>query len=169
MYKKQNTNLSVLSGYITARRECMREICHSCPGLLDGGGRGANKMKRHQMREIREWKSTEPVRGWPLALYLTGRTAVSPALSILSSLTDNTKLFHLHCLCKLYPSVSFCWHNLTWGRYQAGKKMYSLYWHEGTIKIVFVHKYEPTSLYWATYSYLNDPMNSCMFCQKEIA
>lgn len=54
MYKKQNTNLSVLSGYITARRECMREICHSCPGLLDGGGRGANKMKRHQMREIRE-------------------------------------------------------------------------------------------------------------------
>lgn len=120
-------------------------------------------------RDKREWKSTEPVRGWPLALYLTGRTAVSPALSILSSLADNTKLFHLHCLCKLYPSVSFCWHNLTWGRYQAGKKMYSLYWHEGTIKIVFVHKYEPTSLYWATYSYLNDPMNSCMFCWKEIA
>lgn len=81
MYWKQNTNLSVLSGQITAGWQCVREMWRSCPGLLDGDGRGGGGgggREEGRQRGEGEWKSTNPVTGWPLALCTWRWSAASP-------------------------------------------------------------------------------------------
>lgn len=139
MYKKQNTNLSVLSGYITARRECMREICHSCPGLLDGGGRGANKMKRHQMREIREsenQQSRSEADLWPCTWRQGQRSLLlCPSCHLLLTTPSCFTCTASVSYTPLFLSVDII---LPEADIRQMKKMYSLYWHEGTIKIVFL-------------------------------
>lgn len=75
----------------------MREICRSCPGLLDGGGGGAREIKRQHVREIKKREREEinrPSHRLTFSLmYLMMRTTVSPARSILSSLADINMLY----------------------------------------------------------------------------
>lgn len=119
--QKQNTNLSVLSGYITARRERVREICRSCPGLLDGGGRGANTMKEHQMREIREsenQQSQSKADLWPCTWRRGQRSLLLCPSCHLSLTTPScfTCTVSVSYSPLFLPSLFIFSHNLTWGR-----------------------------------------------------
>lgn len=108
MQWKQNTNLSVLSGRITAWWECVRKIWRSCLRLQDGarvggwvveGGGGGQDDKEGDKNER---KSTESFTAWPLALC----TWQGSAISTISTRPVNIPLFallHLHSL-HLSPS-----------------------------------------------------------------
>lgn len=113
MYWKQNTNLSVLSGQITAGWQCVREMWRSCPGLLDGdgggvgGGGGSGREGGREEEESENQQTQSQVDLWPCA----PDDDQQPPLFRLRPVSSGWRqraascLFHTLCLYELHPSA----------------------------------------------------------------